>query len=151
MDLFPITPAPAKTIWILFAICTVIAIIAGALAYTAWSSRNVVVALDAEGIRIKGDFWGRTVPYASVDPAGARVIGFSTSPELATRRRTFGTALPGYASGWFRLQNGEKALAYLTRRNGIAYVPTRAGYSLLLSVDEPHRFLERLATRAGQG
>ncbi len=52
--------------------------------------------------------------------------------------------MPGYRAGWFRLANGEKALLYVTDPHKVAYVPTRAGYSLLLSVDRPTEFVERL-------
>ena len=61
--------------------------------------------------------------------------------EYAPTRRTLGTGLPGYASGWFRLHNGEKALVYLSRRDQVVYVPTSEGYSLLLSVEHPQRFI----------
>jgi Bacterial PH domain len=59
-------------------------------------------------------------------------------------QRRVGTAMPGYLSGWFRLRDGEKALLYLTDRTRAVYVPTRSGYSVLLSVTEPERFLARL-------
>ena len=45
---------------------------------------------------------------------------------------------------FFTLQNGEKALVYLTKRHDVVYVPTSDGYSLLLSVEEPEAFVERL-------
>jgi hypothetical protein len=59
--------------------------------------------------------------------------------------RTLGTGLPGYKAGWFRLGNGEKALVYLTDLERAVYVPTRAGYSLLLSPADPQAFLNALA------
>jgi hypothetical protein len=55
-----------------------------------------------------------------------------------------GTAYPGYRAGWFRLRNGEKALVYLTETNRTVYVPTRNGYSVMLTPQQPERFLERL-------
>ena len=58
--------------------------------------------------------------------------------------RTWGTGLPGYQSGWFRLRNGERALVYLTDRRKAVYVPTALGYSLLLSPDDPGAFLSAL-------
>jgi len=151
MDVFPIHPAPSRTIWLLIGICTLTAIIASALAYTAWWSRHARVELTPGGVRLVGDFWGRTIPYAAIDAAGARVVDATANAAHAPRRRTFGTGLPGYASGWFRLRNGEKALLYLTRRDRVVYVPTRAGHALLLSVDEPERFVERLSFAGGTG
>ena len=55
-----------------------------------------------------------------------------------------GTGLPGYQSGWFRLRNGERALLYLTDRTRAVYVPTTAGFSVLLSPAEPDRFIAAL-------
>jgi hypothetical protein len=40
------------------------------------------------------------------------------------------------------LRNGEKALVFVTDPKSVAYVPTRAGYSILVSVAEPARLLE---------
>ena len=58
--------------------------------------------------------------------------------------RRMGTGLPGYQAGWFRLRNGEKALLYLTDRARAVYIPTTAGYSLLLSPADPDGFLSQL-------
>jgi hypothetical protein len=55
-----------------------------------------------------------------------------------------GTGLPGYRAGWFRLKNGERALVYLTDDRRAVYVPTTAGYSVLVSPGEPDQFLAAL-------
>jgi hypothetical protein len=60
---------------------------------------------------------------------------------LRPRSRRLGTGLPGYAAGWFRLNNGERALVYLTRPKPVLYVPTTLGYSLLLSPQDPENLL----------
>ena len=80
----------------------------------------------------------------------AAIVDLGESTDYAPRRRTFGTGLPGYASGWFRLRNGEKALAYLTRRDAVLYLPTSLGYSLLLSADRPQELLASLKFAAGR-
>jgi hypothetical protein len=71
-------------------------------------------------------------------------------PELQPTRRTFGTGLPGYRSGWFRLRNGERALLYLTDEARAVYVPTTAGYSVLLSPRDPDQFVAALRTVSSQ-
>ncbi len=146
MDVFPISPASSKPLWILLGICVLLAAICAALAYTAWSARHSRVEFEADGIRLAGDFWGRRIAYRALDTANVRTINLSQQTQYAPRRRTLGTGLPGYASGWFRLQSGEKALVYLTRRDRVVYLPTTLGYSLLLSVEEPERLVERLAS-----
>ena len=74
----------------------------------------------------------------------ARRVDFSVTPELVPARRTLGTGLPRYQSGWFRLKNGEKALLYLTDRSRAVYIPTTAGYSVVISPANPDAFLEAL-------
>lgn len=143
-QVFAITPASSAPLWFLAAIGLVLASVLGALAWTAWSSRHARVEVDAARLRIVGDFWGRSVPRAALDLERAEVLDLRSERERAPRGRTFGTGLPGYASGWFRLANGEKALAYLTDWSRVAYVPTSEGYALLLSVDDPARFLAAL-------
>ena len=144
-EVFPIIPAPAKALWLLGGVCLLLMLILGALAYTAYSSRSARVEVSPEGLRIVGDFWGRAISLQSIDLDGARVLDLANSPDFRPRRRTFGTGLPGYASGWFRLRNGEKALVYLTDTTRVAYLPTSEGYSVLLSLAQPDRLLEALA------
>lgn len=147
MDVFAIAPASSKPLWFIAVICLIIAIVFIALAYTAYSSQNSRVEVDHNGIRLVGDFWGREIPFASLKLSEARILDLRCNTELLPRRRTMGTGLPGFASGWFKLRNGEKALLYLTRRADVAYLPTSEGYSLLLSVENPHAFIETLEDR----
>lgn len=149
-QVFPITPASSGPLWFLGSVGLVLGAVLGVLAYTAWSARHSRVEVDGERVRIVGDLWGRSIPLAALDLARAQVVDLRSDRERAPRGRTLGTGLPGYASGWFRLANGEKALAYLTDRTKVAYVPTSEGYALLLSVGEPARLLEALARRRGE-
>lgn len=148
MDVFAIAPASSKPLWVLAVICILLAGILMALAYTAYSSQNSRVEIDNDRIRLVGDFWGREIPFEQINLPNARILDLDRKSELAPKHRTFGTGLPGYSSGWFRLRNGEKALAYLSCRTDVVYLPTSDGYSLLLSVKEPHRFLDTLQRRS---
>lgn len=144
MDIFAISPASPKPLWLLGIICILLAVILAALAYTAYSSRHSSVEIDSNRIKLVGDFWGREIPFKLLNISDARILDLTTTTEYAPKRRTFGTGLPGYASGWFRLRNGEKALVYLTKRDKVVYLPTSDGYSLLLSVEDPQRFIQTL-------
>lgn len=150
VHIFPIVPASAKPVWILGVVCIILVIIFAALAYTAYSARNSRFEIGEHQLRVVGDFWGRTIEFASLRLADADLIDLDSSSNYAPRRRTFGTAVPGYASGWFRLHNGEKALAYLTSRESVVYIPTSLGYSLLLSADRPQEFLDTLRSTAAR-
>jgi hypothetical protein len=107
-------------------------------------ARTATFELSPAGLRLRGDLYGRKLPASELRGGSARVVDLEQDPVLRPRRRTMGTALPGYRAGWFRLANGEKALLYLTDPRQAVYVPTRAGYSLLLSVDRPAEFVDRL-------
>ena len=144
MEIFAISPASSKPLWILTIICVVLLGVLIVLAYTAYASRNSRVEITDDRIVIVGDFWGREIPLNLLSVSEARVLDLDKNSEHYPKRRTFGTAVPGYASGWFRLRNGKKALVYLTKHQDVVYVPTSDGYSLLLSVDEPKRFVETL-------
>ncbi len=144
MEVFSISPASSKPLWFLAIIGILLSFILAILAYTAYSSLNSRVELASNQLRLVGDFWGRTIPLELLDISEARILDLDRRSEYALKRRTFGTGLPGYASGWFRLRNGEKALVYLTRSEQVVYLPTSLGYSLLLTVREPVRFIETL-------
>lgn len=55
-----------------------------------------------------------------------------------------GTGLGGFAAGWFRLANLEKALIYLTDGSRVAYLPTHDDYLVLVSFAEPERLIAAL-------
>ncbi|NNC67879.1 MAG: hypothetical protein HKN83_07595 [Gammaproteobacteria bacterium] len=144
MDVFAITPASSKPLWFLAVICLFLLIILLTLLLTAYASQTSSVHLNSEHLKIKGDFWGREIPLSKLDISSARILNITKDSEYKPKWRTFGTGMPGYASGWFRLRNGEKALLYVTNRNKVVYLPTRDNYSLMLSVAEPEKFMDKL-------
>ena len=141
MDVFAISPASPRPLWFIAIICMLLALVFIALAFTAYSARHSRVEIESDRIRMVGDFWGREILFSQLHVSSARIVDLGRAKEYSPKRRTLGTGLPGYASGWFRLHNGEKALVYLTRRDEVVYVPTSEGYSLLLSVEDPQRFI----------
>lgn len=148
-EVFPIVPAASRATWFLGAVGLVTALLTLLMAYLAWSAQSSRVEVDASRVRLVGDLWGRSIPLSALDASNARIVDLSRTPELRPKARTLGTGLPGYAAGWFRLANGEKALAYLTDGSRVVYVPTTEGYALLLSVASPEAFLERIQGGTG--
>ncbi|MBZ0167485.1 MAG: PH domain-containing protein [Candidatus Omnitrophica bacterium] len=144
MNVFPIIPATVKVGWFIFAICAIMALVIVLMLYVGFSAHNSKVTVEADRIRLSGDLWGRTIPFAKLDLSGARIMDLTKDSPYRPKWRTCGTGMPGYSSGWFRLVNKEKALLYVTRRDNVVYIPTTEGYSLLLSVQEPQRFLDVL-------
>ena len=126
----------------------IVALVAGGLILLlgsfAYASRQVKFEVSPEGLAIQGDLYGRRLPAASLVREEARPVNLIEDPNYRPVWRTNGAGLPGYGSGWFQLSNGEKALIFLTDKRRVVYLPTREGYSLLLSVPEPEKFLETL-------
>jgi Bacterial PH domain len=145
-EVFHIVPATARWIWVAL-LAVPLVVMVGTLALVGLSlkgSRTSTFEVRADGLLLRGDLYGRKVPASQLRGGAARVVDLDQETSLRPRGKTMGTAMPGYRSGWFKLANGEKALLYLTDMRRAVYVPTRAGYSLLLSVDRPSEFVERL-------
>jgi len=88
--------------------------------------------------------YGRSIPLTSLKLDSSRIVDLATEIDLSLKRRTNGIGLPNYAAGWFKLRNGEKALAFVTDKQKVLYLPTREGYSILISVVEPIKILDAL-------
>ena len=147
-EVFHIIPATSRstmTLAPLLGILLLVLVGAGALVVLSIrGSRAATFELSQDGLRLRGDLYGRKLPASELRGGAARVADLQRERALSPVRRTMGTAVPGYRAGWFRLRNGEKGLLYVTDPRQVVYVPTRAGYSVLLSVDRPQEFLERL-------
>lgn len=107
------------------------------------SSWRVRFEVSPQGLKIAGSIYGRTVPLSLLDLDRAKVIDLAGDDQHSLSRRTNGIGLPGFSSGWFRLNNGEKALAFVTDKK-VAYVPTTDGYAVILSAKSPQMLLDSL-------
>jgi len=146
---FPIVPGHIRALWL--AIPVVIALGGvGALLYSFSSARTARFEVSSQGLRLRGDFYGRLIPLRALRLTDARAIDLGAEPSLKPVMRTLGTAIGGYRAGWFRLRDGEKALLYVTDPTRVAYVPTTDGYAVMVSVADPSAFLTSLRAAAGQ-
>jgi hypothetical protein len=153
-QVFAIVPAAGGTaFWTAFGTLAVISVVLfGTMvlfAYMAYSLGNVRVEVSEEGLRITGDIYGRRIAAPDLVAGEARRIDVGQDPEHRLSGRTNGIGLPGYRSGWFRLRNGEKSLVFVTDTQRVVYIPTRLGYSVLLSVAEPAAAIEIALQRKG--
>ena len=144
-ELFPIVPAQSRFVWwLVVVVFAILFLVMAMLLKTANGARASRFEVSSAGLRLRGDLYGRTIPASLLRGREARVVDLRIERTLAPASRRVGTAVPGYRSGWFRLQNGEKALLYLTDERHAVYVPTNAGYSVLLSPQNPEQFVARL-------
>lgn len=145
MESFAIVPSTSRILWVFVGV--ILAILIGAallLVATARGARSSSFEISDAGLRLRGDLYGRMIGAGALRGGATRIVDLANTSELRPRWRTVGTAFPTYRAGWFRLRNGEKALLYLTDTRRAVYVPTTQGYSLLLSPQQPERFVERL-------
>ena len=143
-EVFQMVPAASKAMWWIFGIAVIPLLFFFFFGYILHSSRHATFEVSETGLRIRGDLYGRAVPASSIIASGITKIDLRNDREHQPKWRSNGIAVPGYLSGWFRLRNGEKALLFVTDRQQVVYIPTRNRYSLLVSVQEPDRFVSAL-------
>ena len=140
--IFGIIPAPSTAFVFLLAIGAVIVLLLGFLVFIGYSSKNVSFEVNDEGLRISKAVYGRFIPREQIDTEGVMVINLNIDTEYKPRIRMNGIGLPGYAEGWFKLQNSEKALLFVTDKSRVVYIPTTENYSVLISVIETEEFAD---------
>ncbi|MBM3493899.1 MAG: hypothetical protein FJX72_06200 [Armatimonadetes bacterium] len=147
-EVFPIIPGSSGPIWLLVGMAAFFGLMLAAFGWFAWSSRNASVEVSAEGVRVRGAMYGRTIPLQRLQPEGATTIQVATGDHRLVTR-TNGAGLPGYLAGWFRAADGEKVLAFVTDKRRVAYLPTNDGYALMVSTPDPEALIEAVqrATR----
>ncbi|MFM8933014.1 MAG: PH domain-containing protein [Gemmataceae bacterium] len=145
MLVFPIEPGSIKGLGLIgLGIFLVLFLVAGLIGASIWSARGATFEVNADGIRLRGDLYGRLIPMASIQIDQVRRVDFEQDPSLRPSWRTMGTGLPGYQGGWFRLKDGSKALVYLTNPSKAVFVPTDLGYGVLISPKDPDGLVEAL-------
>jgi Bacterial PH domain len=147
-DVFAIAPASTKPLWFLGAIGVLLLGLLLLFAFFGYSSRATRFVLSSEGLAIRGTLYGRTVPWSRLEVDQARVVDLREERELRPTLRTNGLGLPGYRAGWFRLPNRGRGLLFVTDPSRVVAIPTREGYTLLLSVAEADAFVEALRREA---
>ena len=146
-QVFHMIPASGGSFWLL---CGLLLPLLLLFAYLAYSARNVKFEVSSEGLRIRGDIYGRMIPAPALLADQARVLDLTQDKDHQLSWRTNGVGLPGYKSGWFRLKNREKALVFVTDPTSVVYIPTREAYAVLLSVAQPEEFVRAIRQTAAR-
>lgn len=148
---FDIAPPSSSVVLILGAISILLVALAVLFVWLSMSAAKLSVVVNTDSVQLKLPIYSRTIPLSQLALGQAQVTRIDKSSPLRPRIRTNGVGLPGYGVGWFKLKNGEKALLALTSREQVVYIPTRDGYSLLLSVRSPNQFLDQLRAASDSG
>jgi hypothetical protein len=149
-EFFPLSPASAKPFWVLVGVGIFLVALAAVFFWFGWKAREVRFEISSAGLKLAGDLYGRMIPAKSLQLDAAKRVNLGEQQDLQLKWRTFGTGLPGYRAGWFKLRNGSKALVYLTDPSNVVMIPTTEGFTLLLNVADPNRFLTRLREVCGR-
>ncbi len=150
-EVFPMIPPPNHTVtWIMVVVTAVMLGLTLLFAYLAATMGKASFEVSPEGLRLRGDVYGRLIPAQSLLVEQAQIINLTHDPSHQLSFRTIGTSVSGHQAGWFRLQNGERALVYLTDRSRVVFLPTRDGYSVMLSTAQPEAFLAALQQVVGR-
>jgi len=139
--IFPASSGPYIFTWILSIF--LIAVVA-VFVFISYSARHASFTVTDDALRIRASFYGRTIPRSDIVAEGVKVIDLNVDSEYMPRIRTNGIGLPGYAEGWFKLADKEKALLFVTDRSRVVYIPTTGNYSVLLSVRQAEEFADVL-------
>jgi len=143
--IIPATSGATIFVWIFSVVIGLILIgVIGLLASFAYQAGHATFAVSDDGLRISPGLYSRFIPKAQIDTTGVRVINLNTETGFKPKWRTNGAGLPGYSAGWFKLQNGEKALLFMTDKSSAVYIPTTENYSIMLSVKDADEFVDLL-------
>lgn len=144
-EVFPmIPPAGNGATWVLLSVAALTFVLALFLAWLAFNISKGSFEVSPDGLRLRGDLYGRLIPAQALLVEQAQIINLHQDEAHQLQRLTAGTSVSGYQAGWFRLRNGEKALVYPTDRARVVYLPTREGYAVMLSLPQPEAFLAAL-------
>jgi hypothetical protein len=121
-------------------------VLAGAL--IVWSVRRRYVVLDNDLLTIAAGLNTARVPIADLDIAAASIVDLTGHATLRPGLKSFGTSMPGYHAGHFRLRNRSRAFIALTDRTKVLALPQSSGRMLLLSLERPQALLDALQTMA---
>ena len=102
------------------------------------------VALDGDVLRITAGFNRLQVQAADIDLPAASVVDLDEHTALRPMLKTFGTSMPGYQAGHFRLRDRGAAFVLLTGTRKTLVLPLHGGKRVLLSVRQPEALLKAL-------
>lgn len=112
------------------------------------SLKRAGVSVEQGTLVINTGMGSKRIALSALRKHGVSVANLNERTELKPWLRLWGTGLPGFAGGWFRLRNGEKAVCLILDRERVSYLRSDAdNISVLLSLEQPdalRAMLERI-------
>jgi hypothetical protein len=119
------------------AIFLVPVILVGGLLLIARALSRAGVRVDHGMLIVNTGFGSKQIALSDLRAHGLSIVNLNERTELKPSLRRWGTSLPGFHGGWFRLRNREKAVCLLLQRDRVSYLRSNDGTSLLLSLQHP--------------
>jgi len=135
----------ARTQPLLWAVMPPIALVVG---FAAWGTTHNRIAIEGRTLRVVAGLYRHAVAVDALDLDAARIVDLRNEPALRPIIKAFGTSMPGYQAGHFRLRNRSRAFLLVTDRAKTLLLPERSGRTLLLSPERPQALLDALRAMA---
>lgn len=104
------------------------------------SMRRTGVRVDQSELIVHTGLGSKRLALSNLRKHGLQVVNLSERNDLRPIIRLWGSSLPGFSGGWYRLRNGEKAVCVLFERHKVSYLRSDVDKtSLLLSLQEPEK------------
>lgn len=114
------------------------------LACAAYLAKPPTLTVSGDSLVIRNSLFGREIAGETIRFDETRVIDLARESELQPKWRTMGVGIFKYRTGWFRLRNGEKALAFLGSGKDVLYAPTNSGYVLMFDTADAETLLSKV-------
>ncbi len=121
----------------------------GGLLAVAWSIRRSGVRVEQDTLVVNTGTGSKRIAFTALRAHGLRVVDLSEHAELKPAIKLWGTGLPGFAGGWFKLRNGDKAVCLLLDRHRVSWLRSdNDRLTLLLSLANPDQLRKLLGSEA---
>jgi len=103
------------------------------------SLNRASVYVDQGELVVNSSIRSKRIPLSALRAHGLSVVNLSERTDLKPVLKLWGTSLPGFSGGRFRLRNGERAICLLLDRTRVSYLRSDDGTTVLLSLKEPEQ------------
>lgn len=111
--------------------------------WTWYKVQSANIALDMSKFELDVPFYGVSLKRSEILVTGIRPLDLQEEPGLKPDFRSNGFGMPGFQLGWFRLQDGQKALLAVGEGDQLV-IPTKAGFVIIVSSESTDRLINAL-------
>jgi len=141
--LFMETITQPKSLLGLLPLFIVILVIIGLMLGIIFSIKNTNISIKDNEVVIRSFLYGRKIPLDNILKDEVQAINLKQNNEYNISIRTNGISLPNLNFGWMRLNNGNRALVFLTNRENVLLMPTK-DFVVLFSMKKTEEFISKL-------